>query len=687
MEGPIHPRLPVLIAAVLTVSGVTSAQTPQEKDPQFQIEVDVTGKAPQEKTRDQWGEIRSGNFVVTGDADEKDLRTTASELELFRADFARLFPRAKEPSTVATRVIVFRDRQSLRVYRPSGDVPSADPYFRASPELNYIVLSAGEKPSVAIMREYARLLMRDSINPVPLWLETGIVEYFSAYKLTRLGEDRMVKLGIDEYKGISEKNLLPLSILLSIDRDSVEKLDKELQKTYYAESCLLFQYLLQTRRLGAALRMANAMSEGQPMEQAFRDTLKLPAAVVQENLKHHIQMSKFGGWSISLQGLTLNPKKHSIRIVWGRGFLNLAVSRDTVRLEAEALPVRILSEAEADTYRGDLQSHNGRLAEAESLLRQAIRENPTLAAAHASLGLVQTLQHHYTEGQAALDRARVLDPSGNALGYFYTAWAIRDEARHSGTPLSQAQLDDMNSALSDAVDILPGFVPAIEMLAETRLRLHLSLGETSKMLVGALKRSPGRESLFVMLAVITSAGGDKASAGWLLQRVIASGAASAEQRKQARDLLAALNLTTQQKTAFGNFEVNESRDRGADTRVLSKADIKAAASRDKEMQIVRGFLTNVECSKGLTLYVRMGQANIDERIENLHSDSPNVDWLTDTGETLDAVKCEKLPAPRLVAITYRPKRKGLTMGEPVVVEFCRGGSFDCDVRTVPAGPR
>src|SRR5262249_5938892 len=148
------------------------------------------------------------------------------------------------------------------------------------------------------------------VLPVPLWLETGITEYFSAYKLMRLGNDRIVKLGIDEYKGgFSQKDLMPLNLLLNIDRESLKDLAPELQKIFHSESCLLFQYLLQTRRVSAALRMTNAMAEGMPLEQAFRNTFKLTPAAVLENLKNHIKMSKFGGWAITLEGLSLDRDK------------------------------------------------------------------------------------------------------------------------------------------------------------------------------------------------------------------------------------------------------------------------------------------------------------------------------------------------------------------------------------------
>jgi tetratricopeptide (TPR) repeat protein len=664
--------LPALLAA--------SPQAGQNQDPQFQIQIDVTGKTGKVKSKDQWGELRSKNFVVVGDADEQDLKTSASELELFRLNFAELFPRAAQTSSVPTRVVVFRDRRSLRTYRPPGDEPSEESYFSEGVALNHIVMPAGEKPSRAIMRAYSRVLLRDSISPVPLWLETGILEYFSAYKLTRLGEDRMVKLGIDEYKGISEKNLLPLSILMAVDRESFQQMDPQIQKTFTAESCLLFQYLLQTRRLTAAVRMTNVMAEGRPIEQAFRDAFKLPMASVQENLKNHIKMSKYGGWAILMEGLTLDPNKHYIRVTWSRSFKTLPVTFDHVRAAAEALPMKILSNAEADVYRGDLQLHNGRPIEAEDFLRRALREEPTSAAAYASLGFSQAQQKNFVEAYRSLDRARVLDPSGNGLGYFYTALAIRDEATDSGQPLTSAQLDEMEAALRDAVDVMPDLVPAVEMLAETSAINRRNPAVSMRLLVDALRRSPGKESLLFTLARVSAAGGDKTSAGWMLQRLISSGGTSSQQKEDARSLLVQLNLTPEQKTAFGDFKIDESYPARHQT-VPTKADIKAASASSKETRVVRGYLSEVKCSKGLTLYIRLGTAGIDERTENLHSDSGSVEWVSDTGENLEAVKCDKMWVR--TAITYRPKRKGLMMGEPLIVEFCRGDSFDCDVRQPP----
>jgi hypothetical protein len=396
-------------------------------------------------------------------------------------------------------------------------------------------------------------------------------------------------------------------------------------------------------------------------------------------------MSKDGGWSVNLEGLTLNPEKIFIRLVWGRhAILSVPVHFDALRSAIEALPVTTLSQAEALAIQGDLQAHNGRLTESESLLKQALSENGTLAWAQASLGFTETLEKSYTEAYASLNRASVLDPAGNSFGYFYEAIAIRKQANESGSPLSIQQLDSMELALQKAIHAAPEFVPAAEMLAETELLSHRDLNGSVRLLVDAMKRSPGRTSLLILLGRVSAATGDRTSAGWMLQRVIAAGP-TVDQLAEARALLAELNLSDAEKTAYANFEINEDSvtRNGTETKLMSKADIKRSSAENKDIQVVRGYLTEVGCSKGLTLYVRIGEQGIDERIENVHSDTANIELVKDTGEVAEPLECEKLPphAQIPVAITYRPKRKGLTMGEPIVVEFCAGGSFDCDSKT------
>jgi tetratricopeptide (TPR) repeat protein len=663
-DGYNEPMLPRFNLIAFLVPVLLLAQQDRPQEPTLQIQVDVVGRVV--RSKGTWAEIQTRNFLVTGDAAESDLRLAASELELFRSQFAELIPRAKDVSSVPTRVLVMRDAGVGELLQPGPDV-------------NYVVLSAGQKLPRDVIRAYVPLLMRDGLSPIALWFQEGLAEYFSTYKLDRLGDSRIVKLGLDDYKGnVSGKKLMPLSTLFSVNSDSLEFTDKEAGKLFSAQSCALVTYLIQTRRLGAAVRFLNSEAEGHPMSESFRNEFKLSLPTFEGNFKYHVNYSRSHGWSVDFSGFSLDANKRSISVFYANEPrpLSIPANFDTVRDEAGKAPLRTLTDARAEYYRGDFLLHADRLEEAEAYLKNAILLDASYSPAHASLGRLQTLGNRYAEARSSLQRAAELDPR-NYMAHYYTALLLRKESAAGAGTLSHRDVERaIKGALKKTVDLAPEFVEATELLAQTNLTLHEELGPSAQLLMNGLRRSPGRQSLMMTFAQVVAEGGQKPVAGWMLQRVIASGAGNTQLRQDARDLLYALDLTETQRTAFGDFGILDSTEgeKGVSVR-LSSTQIKAArkqARRDeKEEKVVRGFLTRVDCSKGLTLYIRIGTRDIDERIENVHTDNPeDIDWVTDSDREPGPIECG--PAARPVSITYRPQRKGLMMGVPLVVEYVSG---------------
>ncbi|HEX2639023.1 MAG TPA: hypothetical protein VHL50_00550, partial [Pyrinomonadaceae bacterium] len=65
-----------------------------------------------------WTSVRSKNFLLIGDADEKDIRAVAIGLEQFRFAIRQIYPGLKLPDAVGTRVMVFRDAASYHDFKP-----------------------------------------------------------------------------------------------------------------------------------------------------------------------------------------------------------------------------------------------------------------------------------------------------------------------------------------------------------------------------------------------------------------------------------------------------------------------------------------------------------------------------------------------------------------------------------------
>ena len=86
--------------------------------------------------KDTWVSIRTKNFLMVGNANEKDIRKVALKLEQFREVFTKLFPNMTFNTPVPTTVVVFKSKSN---YAPFGP-PNSGGYFQAGQDVNYIAL-------------------------------------------------------------------------------------------------------------------------------------------------------------------------------------------------------------------------------------------------------------------------------------------------------------------------------------------------------------------------------------------------------------------------------------------------------------------------------------------------------------------------------------------------------------------
>src|SRR6185295_18658062 len=99
----------------------------------------LTGTAPV-SAKDTWISVRSKNFQLLGNANEKDIRQVGIRLEQFREVFSRLFTSMNVNSPIPTTVIVFKNDESYRPFKPNANTSG---YFQPGPDVNYITLRLG----------------------------------------------------------------------------------------------------------------------------------------------------------------------------------------------------------------------------------------------------------------------------------------------------------------------------------------------------------------------------------------------------------------------------------------------------------------------------------------------------------------------------------------------------------------
>src|SRR6516164_8281164 len=112
----------------------------------YSIRVEVSAAL----ARAPWFELQSRHFRVSEDADTKQLRRIAVDLEEIRRQFLTVFPK-EAASPVPTTVIVFRDAKSFRLVFETRDAAAA---VYTGLDRNYIALNAGEKRRRSVYHDY-----------------------------------------------------------------------------------------------------------------------------------------------------------------------------------------------------------------------------------------------------------------------------------------------------------------------------------------------------------------------------------------------------------------------------------------------------------------------------------------------------------------------------------------------------
>src|SRR5262245_24291836 len=170
--------------------------------------------------KDTWVSIRTKNFFMIGNENEKEIRKVALKLEQFREVFTYLFPNIQFNTPVPTTVIVFKSDSSYAPFKPSANTAG---YFQSGEDVNYITLTTELQtmdPFNVIFHEYTHLLVNNTFKNAPVWFNEGLAEYYSTFRIT---DDQKIELGIaigNHVHLLRQSKMLPLRTLFEVDHKS-----------------------------------------------------------------------------------------------------------------------------------------------------------------------------------------------------------------------------------------------------------------------------------------------------------------------------------------------------------------------------------------------------------------------------------------------------------------------------------
>jgi tetratricopeptide (TPR) repeat protein len=460
--------------------------------------------------KDTWVSVRTKNFLLVGNAGEKDIRKVGLKLEQFREVFTRLFPKIRFNTPVPTTVVVFKSDSSYAPFKPGPNIAG---YFQAGPDVNYITLTTevrGEQdPFSVIFHEYTHLLVENTFKDVPVWFNEGLAEYYSTFKIT---DDQKIALGSpigNHVFLLRESKMLPLRTLFEVDHKSPHYNEKNKQGIFYAQSWALMHYLIigkadKVKQLGKFMEFLGAQV---PVDQAFQKAFGTPFEVMEKDLREYV-------------------KKDRYNVITGHFEKKIELDTDT--------EVSQLTEAEAQAYLGDLLLHSYR-KESYTYLERALKLDPNLAMAHASLGMAYFREGKLDEANASLERA-VAGNSQNYLAHYYYAFALSRAETGIVTSYPADVVAKIREHVQKAITLRPDYPESYRLLAF----VSLVTGERIDEAIAAMKRvlsvSPGRNDLTNLLAQLYLRKQDVKAARTLLEQVAKSNA-DEENRKEAENLL------------------------------------------------------------------------------------------------------------------------------------------------------
>lgn len=614
---------------------------------------------------DDWTQVRSKNFYLIGNTDEKDIKQIAIKLEDFRAALGQILDEYNFDSLVPTRIIIFKTAADYKLFKPLKKNGETDDFitghFLAGKDVNYISLSSEGDPARVyqiIFHEYAHFLLNNNLgqSKIPPWFNEGFAVYYETFAVDN---KQKITIGIPPAKHLEllrRNDLIPLETFFNTDNLSLHERGDESVSLFYAQAWALFHYFVHSDngiRKPQFDRFLKLVMAGENSKTAFAQVFQTDLPALEKELRKYIEKKSFQVSSPALE--------------------TFAAPTD--------FKTENMTESEVQSYLGDFLFHSDRLDEAEAFLQKALKLNPDSIQAQISLGLIRLKQQDFIEAEKYLKKA-VNGDSDNYLIHFYYAYVLsRIGMTNFGFIIryDAEDADKMRSALKKAVELNPDHAESYDLYAFVNIIRNENLNEAIEFLDKALSISPGNQWYSIHLAEaylgklefskareiaakITANADEKEIKVYsqsTLRRIISTEAAYDEIRK---------NKDHPQKNPLDR-ELTDSELAQLRVRQINES-LNESLYKPKQSEIrILGNLTEIECQPMEIIYtVEVGDQNL--KLTSATFDS--VRFISfNYAMAFSQIGCGSIKNRIPVVVNYKPAKNLLTntSGEVVSIEF------------------
>ena len=444
--------------------------------------------------QEAWLEVRSPNFIVVSNADEKQARHIADQLERMRAIFETLYPESNAGPEFPIVALALKDKKSFQTLEPEaylakGQLDLAG-LFLAVPDKSYILLrldAQGEHPYATIYHEYTHFRVRKNSDWLPLWVNEGLAEFFQNTEIAGK-EVYLGKPNSDDIEYLRQNSLLPLTTLFKVDQNSPYYHEEQKGSVFYAESWALVHYLQIKDFPTHAHRLA--------------DYLQL----VSQNVDSVTAAQRVFG--------DLNQLKRDLDFYVGQAIFLEFKAAVSINVDDTAFEVHALTLPQANAVRADFLAYEKRTKDAHALLDNVLHDDPNNMQAHETMGYLSFLEGNIPAAQNWYGQAVKLGSESYLAHYYFASMSMQDGN------LSAQDAAAVEASLRKAIELNPSFAPPYDALATLYASQHEKMDETHMLNLQALALDPGNLAYRLNTASILREQGKQADAIQVLQHAL-----------------------------------------------------------------------------------------------------------------------------------------------------------------------
>ena len=585
----------------------------------------------------QWRRLDSPNFVVIGDTSTGRLRDVALEFEGFRETLVRVLGPRMTASATPTVVYVFPNQTAIEPFRPryNGKPVDVGGLTLHGRDFNIMAIIDDDHPQRlrAIFHEYTHLLIANSEQIIPLWLNEGIAEYYSTYEAIKGGREATIGKVVEEHLGeLNQTTLIPLDDLLKMNESSPLYNEGSRRSVFYAQTWALTHMLLlgepnrQAKFSEYVNRVAVGASSGDAWKETFGDE------DLQKALSQYIRRLEY----------------KNFRFTFPDSVAKVTTTASTVnQADTQAFQALLL------TALGEFDAANVRLTQLKKL-NPASPMLPVMAARIAS------------KQSQAVDAAS-LRPITTPSDWFFAYVAGITVADGGERQAVAVEAEDVDVAKRLLTASWTGREPTLNGAARlVALELRTPTGpskETVAAFTTARDRAPHRYQYASLYVQILVAQKDYTQAQAVVAPFI-GGTYPPNVRTHARTLMGYIVRASQPASATSSRpEPFPGMAPPGETPTTTSSAPKPIYRQLKEGEDqLDGILTQIECvqGKGITFHVKVGDKNETAWVATFNE----VDFITYRDDLTGRIQCGPLATPMAVLLTWK---KGADAGVRVAV--------------------